>query len=156
MGSARLGGEKMTAVLHPFLRDPSWMMRTASLKIIAAFEKTEDIRKFDGAVMKALLDPALVVRAEAISTLERIKAPALEQALFDSLEEPSNYHRGIAQFVPQRALRALVKLPIDSKDVAKKRLNRVSELLLNDEFVGDAEFKHQLTMASQFFKKSTN
>jgi HEAT repeat protein len=154
MGSAKLGGEKVTGVLLPFLQDPSWMIRSASLKIVAAFDQSETARKFQPTVFKALRDPALVVRAEAISTLEKLKTPGLEEALFESLEEPTNYHKGVAQWVPQRALQALVKLPLASKEAARIRLDRLNRIMANDQ-LKDADFKRQLAAATQLFRKTT-
>lgn len=110
LATAKLGGEATAPMLTPYLKDSSWMIRSATLKALSALQNpaTAD------SVVPALKDPALVVRLEAVYALETLKPSGAINALLDSLRDQNNYHRGKAQWVPQRALQALVKLKASS------------------------------------------
>jgi|GEM_PF-13332 len=106
MGASKLGGSAITHLITPFLKDRSWMMRTGALRALSALQ-TSDI---NAAVLPLLHDSALVVRLEAIQAIEKLRPPGAEKALIDALKNPDNYHHQVAQWVPQRALKALQKL----------------------------------------------
>lgn len=106
MGAAKLGGSGSAEKLVPFLRDKIWMIRTASLRALAALKNP----KTSKAVLPLLKDPALVVRMEAVDTVRELKPAGASRALVQVLQSQENYRFGRAQWVPQRALQALVAL----------------------------------------------
>lgn len=103
MGAARLGGNASAPLLTPFLKSPSWMMRTASLRALSALKHPATSLE----VLPLLRDPALVVRAEAVEAVRALKPAGAEEALAATALDPRNYHAGRAQWVPQLALAAL-------------------------------------------------
>jgi HEAT repeat protein len=116
MGATRLGGQALAPELVPTLKDRSWMLRSGALRALSALQNpaTRD------AVVPLLKDPSLVVRTEAVEAVRILRPESAQDALLQALENPANYHRGIAQWVPQRALQALVA--IQAKDAAPRLL----------------------------------
>lgn len=106
MGAARLGGTPVASALVPYLSDASWMIRSAALRLLAALGSRESAP----AVLPLLRDPALVVRSEAVDAVLRLRPAGAAEALLAAIEAGHNYHHGRAQWVPQKALAALVAL----------------------------------------------
>lgn len=116
MGAARLGGQALAPQLVPALKDRSWMLRSGALRALSALQNptTRD------SVLPLLKDPSLVVRTEAVEAVRILRPENARDALLQALENPANYHRGISQWVPKRALEALVA--IQAKDAAPRLL----------------------------------
>lgn len=116
MGAAKLGGSATAPMILPFLKETSWMIRTASLRALAAIlnPAQENPSLIDAQTRSNLFsllhDPALVVRLEAVQVIETLKPKGAEEALAEILQRPENYHHQIAQWVPQRVLKALETL----------------------------------------------
>jgi HEAT repeat protein len=106
MGAAKLGGEAVAEKLVPLLKDKVWLIRSATLRALAALKDPATSQ----AVLPLLKDPALVVRVEAVEAVKVLKPEGGAQALISVLQSQDNYRFGKAQWVPQRALSALVVL----------------------------------------------
>ncbi len=105
MGAAKLGGREIAPRLLVFLKDSSWMLRSGALRALSALNHPPSSR----AVLPLLQDPALVVRSEAVDAVDRLHPPGSEEALLRALESRANYHNGKAQWLPQKALKALAR-----------------------------------------------
>jgi hypothetical protein len=129
MGAAKLGGAESAPLFVPLLKDPSWMIRSAALRALTAFKlpQTAD------AVLPLISDSALVVRAEAVEAVKVLKPKGGVDALVSTLENPDNYHGGKAQWVPQKALSALVALQ------AKEAISKLVPILEYPESRKDPE-----------------
>lgn len=106
MGAARVGGKNSSPQIVPFLKDRSWMIRSAALRALCALDANDQGEQ----VLSLLKDPALVVRSETILAIEHLKPIKAIESLVQALHDPYNFHKGKAQGVPQLALQALVKL----------------------------------------------
>lgn len=106
MGAAKLGGPAVAQKIAPLLKDKIWLIRNAALRALGALKDPATAK----AVLPLLKDPALVVRAEAVEAVKILKPPGSTQALLSVLQSQDNYRFGKAQWVPQRALSALVVL----------------------------------------------
>ncbi len=111
MAITKISGEASAPKILPLLKDKNWMVRSAALKSIELL----DYKPGSHGVIQSLKDPALVIRAQAVTTLETLKpdgaVEALIAAAYDSKNYRSgNYKKGTADWVPQRALAALRKL----------------------------------------------
>lgn len=116
MGAAKLGGPDAGPLLTRLLKDRSWMIRSGALKALKALRNPIT----GGNVLPLLKDPALVVRLEAVDAVSELKPTGAVEAIIEVLQRQENYHGGKAQWVPQRALAALVKL--QAKDAAPRLL----------------------------------
>jgi HEAT repeat protein len=106
MGAAKLGGPAIAPKIVPLLKDKVWLIRNAALRALSALKNPATAK----AVLPLLKDPALVVRAEAVEAVKTLKPAGATQALLSVLQSQDNYRFGKAQWVPQRALAALVVL----------------------------------------------
>jgi HEAT repeat protein len=106
MGTAKLGGRSVAPLLVPFLKDPSWMIRSGTLQALSILRQPATAE----ATLPLLHDPALVVRLQAIDSIEKLNPKGATEALLSVLDKNENYHQGKALWVPQRALSALAKL----------------------------------------------
>jgi HEAT repeat protein len=104
MGAAKLGGPAVAEKLVPLLKDKVWLVRNATLRALSALKNPSTAK----AVLPLLKDPALVVRAEAVEAVKILKPEGAAPALLSVLQSQDNYRFGKAQWVPQRALAALV------------------------------------------------
>jgi HEAT repeat protein len=103
MGVAKIGGTESAPLLAPLLKDPSWMIRNGTLRALAALGNPATAQD----VLPLLSDIALVVRLEAVHTIEKLRPTGAESALIAAVRNPENYHAGRAQWVPQHALTAI-------------------------------------------------
>ncbi|OFY98743.1 MAG: hypothetical protein A2Z97_08685 [Bdellovibrionales bacterium GWB1_52_6] len=103
MGGAKLGGISTSRYLVPLLKDPIWMIRSGALRALSAIQAQEGAP----AVLALLKDPALVVRLEAVQTIAKLRPAGSAEALLAAAKDPANFHKGKAQWVPQKALAAL-------------------------------------------------
>lgn len=107
MGMAKLGGKAIAPELLPFLKDPSWMIRSGTLRALAVLGHP----KTASAVLPLLKDPALVVRLEAVSAVEALRPKGAKEALIAVIKDPKNTFGGKqGKWVPERAREALRKL----------------------------------------------
>ncbi len=106
MGAAKLGGPAVASKIVPLLKDKVWLIRSAALRALSALKDPTAAK----AVLPLLKDPALVVRVEAVEAVKVLKPTGSTPALLSVLQSQDNYRFGKAQWVPQRALSALVVL----------------------------------------------
>lgn len=106
MAIAKMGGQGSAKWIMPFLKDSNWMMRCGALRSLTALGNPVAAQ----AVAPLLHDPALVVRAEAVTAVEALRPEGASKLLALAARDPSNYRQGKAEWVPQRALKALVRL----------------------------------------------
>jgi HEAT repeat protein len=130
MGVAKIGGKASAPLLSAFLKDACWMIRNGTLRALTALKHPETAK----AVLPLLKDPALVVRLEAIQSVEKLHPEGTPQALLATIEASENYHHGKAQWVPQRALEALRHLEAQkeiSQVETQETASRLSAILEN-------------------------
>ena len=146
MSAAKLGGAQGAATIQSFLKDRSWMIRSGALRALAALDSPETA----DATLPLLRDPALVVRAEAVETVKVLKPKGAVQALVGALKDEANYQGGMAQWVPQKALRALIDLR------AKSAAQEVGSLIQSPLAQKDLEFKKQASQTLEILQKRTH
>ncbi len=111
MSATKIGGKAMAPRIVRFLKDKSWLMRSGSLRALRVLKD----RKYGKATLPLLKDKSLIVRNEAVKTIGRLRPKGTVRALIRTLHDPKNYHKGKAQWVPQKALQILVKLKPKAK-----------------------------------------
>jgi hypothetical protein len=121
------GDRSTLAALGNLARDPSWLVRTGVLK---AFESRDRDRARDIA-QSLLRDPALVVRLEALNTLEKIQPrdPATLMSLVNAAEDPRNWQGEKPLWIPERAVTLAERLSTGRRPAGKLPLRtRISAL----------------------------
>ncbi|MEK6578431.1 MAG: HEAT repeat domain-containing protein [Bdellovibrionota bacterium] len=116
MGAAKIGGTPIAPAIVPFLKDPSWMIRSGALQALARINNPKTASE----ILPLFKDKALVVRLQAVDISHILKPVGIEKALVAAALDPINYHQGKSQWVPQHALTALVALHAknSAKDLA--------------------------------------
>lgn len=102
-GLGRLAGKESLPVIKPLMHHPNWMLRDASLKILAALKA----RELSQEIESCLKDQALIVRTTAVDTIGHLQLMASAPKLVDALFDPINYHHGRALWIHQHILQVL-------------------------------------------------
>ncbi len=106
MGAAKLGGQASATFLTPLLKDRLWLVRSATLRALAALKNP----KTAAAVLPLMKDPALAVRLEAVDAVRELRPPGASRALIVALQSQENYRYGKSQWIPEKSLQALAEL----------------------------------------------
>ncbi len=112
MAHTRIRGPKSSKEVIDLLGDRNWMVRSAALKSVEILGLTAAAPRV---LEKLEKDPALVIRAQAIETLMKIRPAGLADALVRASMDGKNYRpgdfrKGRADWIPQKALEALREL----------------------------------------------
>jgi hypothetical protein len=107
-------------------KDSSWLVRTGVLK---AFEQ-EDPARAARLAQELLDDSALVVRLEALSTLEKIRPRDLkaQRSLLKAAEDPRNWQGNRPLWIPERAVMLLGKLRNRSENSSAPLRSKIESL----------------------------
>ena len=83
----RIMGKKSADYISKFTEHPNWMMRLASLKTLLSLNQTQ----YKGIYAKALKDPSLIVRYQALENISIMKLDELAPHVWAMLYDKSNY-----------------------------------------------------------------
>jgi len=115
MGATKIGGKKVAPLIVPFLKDSSWMIRSGSLRALAILKNPSTARS----VLPLLEDRSLVVRTEAVHAIESLRPAGAVDALIEAATHKRNFHGGKSQWLPKKALAALVQIGINKNKAPK-------------------------------------
>jgi HEAT repeat protein len=128
MAAAKIGGTGAVPRLTPFLKSPSWMLRSGALRALSAI----GVDSVGPSILPLLEDPALVVRTEAVEAVDRLRPSGAVPALLRALRSGANYHGGKALWVPQKAISALVAMSSPGTPGALSIASELKPLLRHD------------------------
>lgn len=80
-------GKKSAPFIAKFTEHPSWMMRVASLKALAALGMTE----YKAIYARALKDASLIVRVQALDNIAHLKMTELAPHVWNMMYDQTNY-----------------------------------------------------------------
>lgn len=80
-------GKKSAPFIAKFSTHPSWMMRVASLKALAAL----DMKEYKAVYSKALKDPSLIVRVQALDNICHMQLTGLAPNVWNMMYDQTNY-----------------------------------------------------------------
>jgi hypothetical protein len=83
----RIMGKKSAPFIARFSEHPHWMMRVASLKALLALRQDS----YHAVYSKALRDPSLIVRVQALDNISRMQLKPLAPHVWNMLYDQSNY-----------------------------------------------------------------
>ena len=84
---AQVMGKKSAPFIAKFSDHPHWMMRVASLKALLGLKQSE----YHAVYAKALKDPSLIVRVQALDNISQMKIDALSPNVWRMMYDDSNY-----------------------------------------------------------------
>ena len=130
MSATKIGGPGAVILLKSLLKDTSWMLRSGALRALCVVNDPETADD----ILPLVHDPALVVRAEAVEAIPVLKPKGSSEALLSAILDHENYHGNKAQWVPQKALLALIQLH------AKETVPQLQSILKDPIHRHDADF----------------
>ncbi len=101
-----IGGNLALPELERASRARSWELRSAALVTVVSIDKKVGAEW----ARRLLKDPALMVRLQAVQTLQEIGDRDSIPLLWHELSEKRNFHRGESLFIRPRIVEALAKL----------------------------------------------
>ena len=111
-------GDKSAPFIAKFFKHPSWVMRMASLKTMLALKQD----KYAGAYAMMLNDESLLVRAQALENIRRLKISKAAPQVWAMLYDKKNYSNPM----------------INGKELKRKRTNIIKNVILT---IGDLKFE---------------
>lgn len=84
---AQVMGKKSAPFIARFSEHPNWMMRVASLKALLGLSQAEYVAVYS----KALKDPSLIVRVQALDNISRMKIKSLAPDVWGMMYDKTNY-----------------------------------------------------------------
>lgn len=84
---AQIMGTKSAPFIAKFTDHPHWMMRVAALKALLGLKQAE----YTAVYAKALKDPSLIVRVQALDNISQLKISALAPNVWNMMYDQSNY-----------------------------------------------------------------
>jgi hypothetical protein len=84
---AQIMGKKSAPFIAKFADHPHWMMRVASLKALLGLRQD----KYHALYAKALKDPSLIVRVQALDNISQLKITALSKNVWNMMYDHANY-----------------------------------------------------------------
>lgn len=100
MAAVKIGGEAVIPKIEKLATDPSWMVRLGVLKAIRATKKTTSSE----ILFNALNDPAIVVRNEAVITIDQLNLPNSASQLMKTLNTPHNQYPKVPLWLVENIL----------------------------------------------------
>lgn len=84
---AQVMGAKSAPFIAKFTVHPHWMMRVAALKALLGLKQAE----YTAVYAKALKDPSLIVRVQALDNISQLKINSLAPNVWNMMYDQSNY-----------------------------------------------------------------
>lgn len=85
---AQVMGKKSAPFIAKFSDHPHWMMRVASLKALLGLKQDD----YHAVYAKALIDPSLIVRVQALDNISQMKINKLAPNVWNMMYDQSNYN----------------------------------------------------------------
>lgn len=124
-------GEQSIPYLEKISRHKNWMLRLASLKTIAKLNNTtSDVYK------RLLNDKAMIVRFEALDSIERLKLSHLSKNVWNMLYDDKNYSKSDGKRKRSDLIKKVIKVVgnLKFKEAKKPLLQMVNDKRYNDIF----------------------
>jgi len=98
-------GKPSAAFIAKFSDHPSWMMRVASLKALAAL----DMKEYKAVYSKALKDASLIVRVQALDNISHLKLTDLAPNVWNMMYDQTNYTGSSGQRKRTSIVRSIIR-----------------------------------------------
>jgi HEAT repeat protein len=125
-------GEKSTAFIAKFSQHPNWMMRLASLKTLLALKQDQLL----GLYAKALVDPALIVREQALENIRQLKITKVAPSVWNMLYDKTNYSGKEGKLQRTQLIGKIIRTlgDLKHKDVQSPMLKMIKNKKFSDLF----------------------
>lgn len=101
----RIMGKKSAPFIAKFADHPHWMMRVASLKALLALRQETYVKVY----RKALTDPSLIVRVQALDNISQLKIKSLGPSVWEMMYDGSNYSGDVGNRKRTSIVKAVIR-----------------------------------------------
>jgi HEAT repeat protein len=130
-------GKKSAPFIARFAEHPSWMMRVASLKALAAL----DMREYHGVYARALNDSSLIVRVQALDNISHMKLSKLAPNVWNMMYDQTNYTGSAGKRKRTSIVRSIIRTVGDLKYApAKTALTKLIQKPKYQDLVEDLDY----------------
>ena len=130
-------GKKSAPFIAKFSSHPSWMMRVASLKALAAL----GMKDYQAVYAKALKDESLIVRVQALDNITRMDLKPLAPQVWSMMYDQSNYTGKAGQRRRTSIVRSIIRTVGDLKYAkAQGPLNKLMQKPKYQDLLEDLDY----------------
>jgi HEAT repeat protein len=134
---AQIMGKKSAPFIAKFIDHPHWMMRVASLKALLGLRQAD----YHGVYAKALRDPSLIVRVQALDNISHLKITSMAPNVWNMLYDQSNYSGEAGNRKRTSIVKTIIRTLGDVKyDKAKTPLAKLIQRPKYQDLVEDLDY----------------
>lgn len=134
---AQVMGKKASPFIAKFIDHPHWMMRVASLKALLGLRQKE----YQAVYSKALKDPSLIVRVQALDNISQMKISALAPQVWNMMYDQSNYSGDAGNRKRTSIVKSIIRTLGDLRfDKAKKPLAKLIQKPKYQDLIEDLDY----------------
>lgn len=130
-------GKKAAPFIAKFADHPHWMMRVASLKALLGLRQTD----YHHVYAKALRDPSLIVRVQALDNISKMKINPLAPNVWNMMYDQSNYSGDAGTRKRTSIVKSIIRTLGDVKfEKAQKPLARLIQKPQYQDLIDDLDY----------------
>jgi len=130
-------GKNSAPFIARFTEHPAWMMRVASLKALAAL----DMKQYHAVYSKALKDPSLIVRVQALDNIAHMKLVELAPHVWNMMYDQTNYTGSAGKRKRTSIVRSIIRTVGDLKYApAKPALTKLIQKPKYQDLIEDLDY----------------
>ena len=134
---AQVMGKKSAPFIAKFSDHPHWMMRVASLKALLGLKQSE----YHGVYSKALRDPSLIVRVQALDNISQMNIQPLAPHVWNMLYDQTNYSGDAGNRKRTSIVKSIIRTIGDVKfDKAQKPLAKLIQKPKYQDLMDDIDY----------------
>ncbi len=114
---AQVMGKKSAPFIAKFADHPHWMMRLASLKALLGLQQ----REYHAVYSKALRDPSLIVRIQALDNISKMNINPLGHDVWKMMFDQSNYVGAVGKRKRSSIVKSIIRTLGDVKYTQAKK-----------------------------------
>lgn len=134
---AQVMGKKSAPFIAKFIDHPHWMMRVASLKALLGLRQ----REYTSVYAKALKDPSLIVRVQALDNISKMNVSSLAPQVWNMMYDQSNYSGDAGNRKRTSIVRSIIRTIGDIRfEKAKKPLAKLMQKPKYQDLIEDLDY----------------
>jgi hypothetical protein len=134
---AQIMGKKSAPFIAKFADHPHWMMRVASLKALLGLKQND----YHAVYSKALQDPSLIVRVQALDNISQMKIKKLAPDVWNMMYDESNYSGEKGSLKRTSIVKSIIRTLGDIRfEKAKKPLAKLIQKSKYQDLIDDLDY----------------
>ncbi len=134
---AQIMGKKSAPFIAKFIDHPHWMMRVATLKALLGLKQDQ----YHAVYSKALKDPSLIVRVQALDNISKLNISALAPQVWNMMYDQSNYSGDAGKRKRTSIVRSIIRTIGDVRfEKAKQPLAKLIQKPKYQDLIEDLDY----------------